>query len=194
MMKEKAGHIMCDDMQIKSTLCWNTKTHELVGFTGDSCTLDFLTEFKALEQSVKPTGHSKNDVLDESDKIAKKVNQWRLRTVTGKHHNGEFWFNDRSLTGDELMWQFPHVVSCYEAVGIRILGFECDAGGQNARLLKYLRKDNELGNRGWLARENVLITNPANVDKSIAVWFCATHQLKNMRNALLRRMEVISKC
>jgi len=49
---------------------------------------------------------------------------------------GESWFNDGSLTGDELIWQFTHVVSCYEAVGIRILGFECNAGGQNARLLQ----------------------------------------------------------
>jgi len=45
---------------------------------------------------------------------------------------------------------------------------------------------NELSNRGWLAREHVLITNPANVNKSVAVWFCATHQMKKMRNALLR--------
>ncbi len=182
--REKAGHIMCDELQIKSTLCWNTKTHELVGFTSDSYTLDFLSELKALEEYNKEDGQAKNELGD--DNIAKKVNQWRLRTVKGIHHNGEFWFNNGSLTGDELMWQFKHVVSCYEAVGIRILGFECDAGGQNARLLKYLRKDNELGNKGWLTRENILITNPANINNSIAVWFCATHQLKNMRNALLR--------
>jgi len=84
------------------------------------------------------------------------------------------------------MWQFQHVVTCYEAVGIQILGFQCDAGGQNARLLKYLRRQNELGTMGWLNDDHVLINNPANPMKKIAVWFCATHQLKNMRNALLR--------
>jgi len=43
------------------------------------------------------------------------------------------------------MWQFKHVVPCYEAVGIRILGFECDAGGQNARLLNISGKNLNLG-------------------------------------------------
>jgi len=38
----------------------------------------------------------------------------------------------------------------------------------------------------WLQQDNVLISNPANISNKIAVWFCATHQLKNMRNALLR--------
>jgi len=38
----------------------------------------------------------------------------------------------------------------------------------------------------WLQQDNALISNPANISNKIAVWFCATHQLKNMRNALLR--------
>jgi len=95
--------------------------------------LDFLDELREIEKIIKENGHAvqqSND--DDDDKIAKKVNQWHLHTVKGKHHNGEFWFNNGSLTGDELMWQFTHVVTCYEAVGICILGFECDAGGQNA--------------------------------------------------------------
>jgi len=184
--KEKAGHIMCDELQIKSTLCWNTQTHALVGFTTECTTLDFLDELKEIEKMVKENGHAVNKKDEDDDKIAKKVNQWRLRTVKGKHHNGEFWFNNGSLTGDELMWQFTHVVSCYEAVGIRILGFECDAGGQNARLLKYLRKDKDLGTRSWLLPEHILVSNPSNIHNKIAIWFCATHQLKNLRNALLR--------
>jgi len=39
---------------------------------------------------------------------------------------------------------------------------------------------------GWLKDEHVLINNPANPMKKIAVWFCSTHKLKNMHNALLR--------
>jgi len=69
--REKAGHIMCDELQIKSTLCWNTKTHELVGFTSDSCTLDFLSELKALEEYNKEDGQAKNELGD--DNIAKKL-------------------------------------------------------------------------------------------------------------------------
>jgi len=43
-----------------------------------------------------------------------------------------------------------------------------------------------LGPLGWLKREDVLISNPANTSQCIAIWFYATHQLKNMQNALLR--------
>jgi len=84
------------------------------------------------------------------------------------------------------MGQFSHIVTCYNAVRIQILGFECNAGGQNARLLKYLRREKDLGTMGWLKDKHVLINHPANPMKKIAVWFFSTHQLKNMRNALLR--------
>jgi len=72
--KEKAGRIMCDKLQIKSTLCWNTKTHALVGFTTDSTKLDFLDELREIEKIIKENGHAvqqSND--DDDDKIAKKL-------------------------------------------------------------------------------------------------------------------------
>jgi hypothetical protein len=78
-----------------------------------------------------------------------------------------------------------HVVSCYEAIHCKIVGFECDAGGQNARLLAYLRGCRELGIGAWLDDNLVLVRNPSDPSRFIACWFCATHQLKNMRNALL---------
>jgi len=46
---EKSGHIMCDKLQIKSTLCWNTQSHALVGFVTDTSELNFIEELKALE-------------------------------------------------------------------------------------------------------------------------------------------------
>jgi len=67
---------------------------------------------------------------------------------------------------------------------VRIFGFESDAGGQNARLFHYLRQGKALGEKSWLSDDDVLIVNPADPSRHIAVWFCATHQLKNMRNAL----------
>jgi len=115
---EKAGHIMCDELQIKSTLCWNTQSHALVGFVTDTSELNFIEELKALESTRKEDGRSidnQSDVHDD-DKIAQKINQWRLRTVQGQHHNGKFWLNNGCLSGNELMWQFAHVLTCYEAI------------------------------------------------------------------------------
>ena len=82
---EKSGHIMCDKLQIKSTLCQNTQSHALVGFVTDTSELNFIEELKALESTRKEDGRSidnQSDVHDD-DKIAKKINQWRLRTVQG---------------------------------------------------------------------------------------------------------------
>jgi len=70
--KERAGHIMCDELQLKSTLCWNTKTHELVGFATDSTKLDFLDELSALEKSIRKNGQSRNEDHSTDNKIAKK--------------------------------------------------------------------------------------------------------------------------
>jgi len=39
---------------------------------------------------------------------------------------------------------------------------------------------------GWLQQDNVLISNLTNISNKIDVWFCATYQLKNLRNSLLR--------
>jgi len=77
---EKAGHIMCNELQIKLTLCWNTQTHELVGFVTDSSGLDFVEELKALESETKDDGRSNRQQPDvnNDEQIAKKVNQWRL--------------------------------------------------------------------------------------------------------------------
>jgi hypothetical protein len=67
------------------------------------------------------------------------VNQWRYRSTYGVLHNAEFFFNDGSLNGDELLDQLTHVLLSYELVGAKVLGIESDAGGNNAGLIKLLR-------------------------------------------------------
>jgi hypothetical protein len=138
-----------------------------------------------LEQLKSLNNMSDDSVEEDDDSNAQKVNQWRFRSVKGVTHNGEYFFNNGSLSGDALFEQFMHVVSCYEAIHCKIVGFECDAGGQNARLLAYLRGCRELGIGAWLDDNLVLVRNPSDPSRFIACWFCATHQLKNMRNALL---------
>ncbi len=183
--KERIGQLMCDEMHLKAGVYWNTKSHRIVGFASDSMELNLCEEMKSLEKAIDANGNlcDKNE-FEKSDKNAKKVNQWRFRSVKGIVHNGEYFYNSGSLSGDELIWQFIHVVCCYESVGVQIFGFESDAGGQNARLLHYLRCGKALGEESWLTENDVLIANPADPSRQIAIWYCATHQLKNMRNAL----------
>jgi len=107
-----------------------------------------------------------------------------LRTIWNELHNG-FFYNDGLLSGDELMWQFNHVVSCYEAIGISVEGMVCDASGQNVRLFSYLWLEKPLGATGCLNKNLVAVANPANPVRNISCWFCSTHQLKNVQNTLL---------
>jgi len=130
------------------------------------------------EPDEKCTTLNNGESLDINNANAKKVNQWCFQSVKGVIHNAEYFFNSGSLMGDELMHQFMHVVSCYEAIGIWILGCICDAGGQNSHLFNYLHCLAHLSNDSWLPDECVLVRNPAVPSQNIAVWFCTTHQLK----------------
>jgi len=97
-------------------------------------------------------------------------------------HNGKYFYNSGLLHGNGIIWQFIHIVCCYESVGVHIFGFESDTGGQNACLFHYLQQGKALGKKLWQSDDDLLIVNAADPLHHIAVWF--SHQLKNMRNAL----------
>jgi hypothetical protein len=71
-------------------------------------------------------------------KPATYVNLWRLRTTKNVAYNCEFFFNNGSLTGDELLRQFLRVVGHCELIGISVLGLLNDAAGQNVKLVDLL--------------------------------------------------------
>jgi len=196
---ERAGHLMCDEMHLKSGIYWNTQSHTLVGFASDSEQLNLADELHALNDVLEGTEiniletQTKIQSFENKNSNAKKVNQWRFCSIKGVIHNTEYFFNSGSLTGDELLRQFVHVVSCYEAIGVRILGCVSDAGGQNSRLFSYLRCFRPIDEGSWLSDDSILIQNPAVPSRNIALWFCTTHQLKNMRNALLNTASTMSK-
>jgi len=197
--QDRAGNVMCAEMQLKSGIYWNTQSHKLVGFASDSEELNLADELDALNDILK--GNDNNSLptqnmiksLESDNCNAKKVNQWRFHSIKGVIHNAEYFFNSGCLTGDELLRQFVHVVSCYEAIGVQILGCVSDAGGQNSRLFNYLHCFRPINEGSWLSDATILVQNPAVPSRNIAVWFCATHQLKNMRNALLNTASAKSK-
>jgi len=68
---------------------------------------------KSLEKAIDANSNlcDKNK-FEKSDKNAKKVNQWHFQSVKGILHNGEYFYNSGSLSGNELIWQYIHVVCC----------------------------------------------------------------------------------
>jgi hypothetical protein len=52
-----------------------------------------------LEQLKSLNNMSDDSVEEDDDSNAQKVNQWRFRSVKGVTHNGEYFFNNGSLSG-----------------------------------------------------------------------------------------------
>jgi len=117
--QDRAGHLMCDKMQLKSGIYWNTANHKLSRFASDLDELDLAKEIQSLnelcdDKKGDATANTGSDASLKTDNVtAKKVNQWCFCSIKGVIHNAEFFFNSGSLTRDELLCQFIHVVSCY---------------------------------------------------------------------------------
>ena len=100
---------------------------------------------------------------DEAENMcepATQVCQGRARVVDSTLFNCEFWHNQCTLNGDELLEQCNQVVMWCETVGFHITGVVCDAGDPNTRLMKLLRNGHELPEGGWLPLEDVTAVNP----------------------------------
>ena len=90
-------------------------THEIHGFCSpnESGSLDLADVLRESikERSIGSTRSSVNNG-EESDidkeESARKVNQWRIRSDKNLTRNVGFYFNDGSLTGDEILRQFFH--------------------------------------------------------------------------------------
>ena len=95
-----------------------------------------------------------------------------------------FYFIKGNLKGSEILRQFLHVVMCLSMIDITVCGLSLDAGGNNARLVRYLlRGENHVIN-GWLPV--VLFLNFFSPIKCpIFIWYCTTHMLKSCRNQLM---------
>ena len=166
------GEVMCDEMKEKEAVLYNVANRKAVGFTGD-----FIDKKKIMK-----------NLLDENEinsfcAPATYVNQWRYRSINGRSFNCEFWCNSGSLSGNALLEQFNRVVMSCEAVGCMVLGFVCDAGGSNARMMKLLRGNKPLPEGSWLEPVMVRTKNPYDPNRYIYLFHCSTHDMKAMRNA-----------
>ena len=118
---------------------------------------------------------------DEEGHLVTYVNQFRLRTCKNVSISLEFFFNDGTLDGNELMYQLFHVQSMLNNVGIDILMLSMDAGGNNTRLAHMLRHEARFGEKVWLGdNENLISYSDPTADhrersRCTAIVPCSTH-------------------
>ena len=96
------GHLMTDEMKLQSEIWWNCKTNKMVGFASSGLNtdgLDLANELKKMLKDVESSGGAPK----WEEEPALYVNQWRFRDCYNNTHNAEFFFNNGSLTGDELL-------------------------------------------------------------------------------------------
>ena len=181
--KQWTGHLMYDEMKLKEDVAWNSTTHELTGLVEGGKGSNVAHELYALV-------NSDDGISGEKEyEPAKSVQQYRFRSTCNHTVNGEFFYNNGSLTADEILSQLLQVISSFEMIGCKIFMILSDAGGNNSRLFSLLRKGKLLGETSWLTKNIVEFQHPVYPDRKIAMCFCSTHCLKNLRNALFSSLQ-----
>jgi hypothetical protein len=174
----EVGHLMMDEIKLKSDVACNCRNKEIVGFVGKNDKISLRDEFAGLLESPEKKE-------EETKSLAVYANQWRFRSLYNKTHDAEFFFNSGCLNSDELLRQCLHAVTCYEMSGVEILGLVSDAGGPNSGLLKLLRHGESIESN-WPSEKCVSVANHVNLDRTVSVWHCSAHNMKAMRNSLHR--------
>ena len=107
------GHIMCDEMKLRSDFYWNPKNRKCVGIVveGDKDRISLADEVAKLYKDGKKMANKEED---PTYSISLSVNQFRFRSADNRTHTGEFFFNNGSLSGDELLKQTKQVIFGYE--------------------------------------------------------------------------------
>jgi hypothetical protein len=133
--QKQVGKVDMDKLKLKSGFFSNFKngtTTAMAASTGKSK----HSLAKEISRLIKREGgfndSSSNDEGEKSFTDAKYVNIFRLKTVDGYTHNGEYFLSDGTMTGDDLIGQLTLVNIGYESVNVNIYGICLDAGGSNA--------------------------------------------------------------
>ena len=112
------------------------------------------------------------------------VNQWHFCSSFNQVRNLELFLISSSCPGSEILRQFLHVTMCLSLIQIIVYGVAMDASGLNTRFARYLLHD-----KNKVVNGNIQQTYGINVLLGalykIYVWFCSTHNVKNVRNQLL---------
>ena len=87
------GHVMMDEIKLKNGITYNCKSKEIVSFLPEEMnTKNMLESILGINKK-----HKNGEVLSVY------ANQWRFRSTKGLVHNSDFYFNNGSLCGNELV-------------------------------------------------------------------------------------------
>ena len=179
------GHLMFDELKLKNGIAYNVNTNEITGFVEEG----FNT--KDMFNMIFVFNGKYNSKKEESNTNIY-VNQWRFRSLRGKVHNGDFFYNCGSLDGNEVMCQLTIVLWAYQSLGIDIFGLCSDSGGGNRKFIRILQDHGDV----LEIQDNMDITsfiNPINNKKRIYVWACSTHCVKPIRNNLYKSQKQLAR-
>jgi hypothetical protein len=84
------------------------------------------------------------------------VNVFHLKTSNGLAHNAEYFYNNGSLSLDDLLW----VIMMYKIISVQIHATNCDVSGQNTGIVNTLHHDKKVTLIGWLPEECMNCKNP----------------------------------
>eukprot|EP00956_Cyclotella_meneghiniana_P014896 scaffold22554_cov23-Cyclotella_meneghiniana.AAC.1 len=99
-------------MKLKGGVIFNSQTGKAVGMADD------MLDLKSLLKRLFSDGGG------QEVKAAEKVNQWMCVTLGPNRRSFMcgYFFNDGELSGDTVLRQFDHVVTCCESTGARVYG------------------------------------------------------------------------
>jgi hypothetical protein len=200
---KRVGRLVFDEMKLKAGCTWNTSDGKLSGFIydseksfnlraqlrnmierGNTCPTNIESPHNENnEMHVNKNGPSRQSEDDGTKHIATYVQMYRLCLLNGKAYNLQYFFNNGTLTGNEILGQLINIITMLSTIDIDIYGLTSDAGGSNARLFALLRCGIKLGDDGWLGEDVVTFDHPCSPHK-VAMWYCSVHNFKNVRNAL----------
>lgn len=205
--------LLVDEMKLQNGIYTNIMNNKVVGIVPvwnslEDIRNDIHHTTKELVQEMQMEDKNNEESYDDKNKSEKKpksqqstdnayfvpalyVNQWRICTAFNKSANVEFFFNDGSLSGNEILYQLLHVCNQLNNVNIVVLLLLFDAGGSNSCLASLLPHGVELPSKmKWLNESLISFTNPTG-DKGtrVEISHCSTHRLKALWNAFFRRFD-----
>ena len=178
---EKEIDWIFDEVKSTSGLMWNAQNDN---FRGLCCgTTGSASDLKDLL----------NDLLSETNEQGKDDSsgifcyQWLARNPFSSTLMAEFFYNNGSLDGNEIMRQFLIVSTSAAIAGLTTVGLLSDMGGGNERFYSLMNDGKQIDIDDMWPEDNAIFTNP--VDSSpnmpkIHACSCSTHGLKNIRRQL----------
>ena len=168
---------MLDEIKLKNRIVFNVNSNEMTGFLPDHLNTTSVYQ-DIINESNKWTEKPSN-------KISVYANQWRFRSTHNLVYTADFFYNNGSLDGNELIRQMMQIVLSYEFIGVKIFGIISDTGGGNTKMFKLLESHN-IVKGPWPDTKCLSFENSIDKDRNIYIWSCGTHNFKALRNSIHR--------